>query len=109
MIGVFVTFHYTDGFSAEKIEKIATSARQKFVRMPGLRSKAFTFDTAAKTAVNFYVWESRAAAEAFFTPQLVEGVTALYGVRPEIQFVEIAALVENENEPLTAPATINVE
>ena len=109
MIGVFVKFQYTDGFSVEKVEKIATGARQKFVGMPGLRSKAFTFDEAAKTAVNFYVWESREAAEAFFTPQLVEGVTGLYGVRPEVQFVEIATLVDNANEPLTAPATVSVQ
>ncbi len=108
MIGVFVTFRYTDGFSAEKIEKIATGARQKFVAMPGLRSKAFTFDTDAKTATNFYVWESREAARAFFTPQLVEGVTGLYGVRPEVQFVEIAALVENASESHTTPTTANV-
>lgn len=108
MIGVLVKFQYTDAFSVEKVEKIAAAARQKFVGMPGLRSKAFMFDQAAKTAINFYIWESRAAAEAFFTPQLVEGVTALYGVRPEVQFVEIATLVDNANESLTTPATISL-
>jgi heme-degrading monooxygenase HmoA len=95
MIGTFVTFRYSDAFSAEKVQTIAANARDKFEGMPGLRSKAFTVDRDAKQAVNFYVWESREAAEAFFTPQLVEGVTALYGVRPEVRFVEIAALVDN--------------
>lgn len=108
MVGVFVKFQYPDGFNVEKIEKIANGARQKFVGMPGLRSKAFAFDATANLAVNFYVWESRAAADAFFTPQLVEGVTGLYGVRPEVQFVEIATLVDNANEASPAPATTGV-
>ena len=63
--------------------------------MPGLRSKAFTYDPESGTATNFYVWESEAAARAFFSPELAERVTGLYGVAPEVRFVEIAALVEN--------------
>ena len=35
------------------------------------------------------------AAKAFFTDQLLERVTDLYGVRPTVEFVEIATLVEN--------------
>ena len=46
-------------------------------------------------AVNFYVWETEAAARAFFTPELTERVTGLYGVAPTLEFVSIAALVEN--------------
>lgn len=108
MVGVFVKFQYPDGFSVEKIEKIANGARQRFVGMPGLRSKVFTFDATANLAVNFYVWESRTAADAFFTPQLVELVTGLYGMRPDVQFVEIATLVDNANEASTAPAPVGV-
>ena len=48
-----------------------------------------------REATNFYVWESEDAAKAFFTDELVERVTALYGVRPTVEFVQIATLVEN--------------
>jgi hypothetical protein len=48
-----------------------------------------------REATNFYIWESDAAARAFFNEQLVERVTGLYGVRPTIQFAEIATLVDN--------------
>jgi hypothetical protein len=41
------------------------------------------------------VWDSEEAARAFFSPELAERVTGLYGVAPEIRFVEIGALVEN--------------
>lgn len=95
MIGVFVTFRYEDGMDAGAVSKIATAAGERFRGMPGLRSKAFTVDSEESTATNFYVWESEEAARAFFTPELVERVTGLYGVAPSIRFVQIAEMVEN--------------
>ena len=95
MIGVLVTFRYGDNFSEQTVRKIGETARGKFEGMPGLRSKAFTLNSAKREATNFYVWDSEGAAKAFFTEELVEGVTGLYGVRPSVEFVQIAALVEN--------------
>lgn len=95
MIGVFVTFRYGDDFDEARIRKIAENARAKFEAMPGLRSKAFTVDRAKRQAVNFYVWDSGDAAKDFFGDALLAAVTGLYGVRPSVEFVEIAALVEN--------------
>ena len=66
-----------------------------FERMPGLRSKAFTLDKERKRATNFYIWESDEPARAFFSDQLRERVTGLYGVAPTIDFVEIAEYVDN--------------
>jgi hypothetical protein len=63
--------------------------------MPGLRSKAFTVDDAHQRAMNFYVWESEDAARTFFSDELRERVTGLYGVEPTIEFVEITQLVDN--------------
>ena len=95
MIGVFVTFHYAENFDERAVRKIAETARAKFEGMPGLRSKAFTLNSGKREASNFYVWESEDAAKAFFTDELLERVTGLYGVRPSIEFVQIATLVEN--------------
>jgi hypothetical protein len=95
MIGVLVTFRYGDRFDAATVRAIAASARGKFEGMPGLRSKAFTLNPATREATNFHVWESGTAARAFFTGERLERVIGLYGVRPDIAFVEIAALVEN--------------
>jgi hypothetical protein len=63
--------------------------------MPGLRSKAFTLNSVKREATNFYVWESENAAREFFTDELLDQVAGLYGVRPTIEFVQIATLVEN--------------
>jgi Putative mono-oxygenase ydhR len=95
MIGVFVTFRYESGFDAAKVRKIADEARARFEGMPGLHSKLFTVDSERREARNVYVWSSESAARAFFTDALTERVTALYGVPPSVEFVEIAALVEN--------------
>ena len=46
-------------------------------------------------AVNFYVWDSQEAAERFFSEELRERVTGLYGVAPAIEFAEIAEIVDN--------------
>src|SRR5262247_2888159 len=95
MIGVFVTFRYGDSFNEQTVRKIAETARARFEGMPGLRSKAFTFNSAKREATNFYVWESEDAAKAFFSDELLERVAGLYGVRPSVEFVQIATLVEN--------------
>lgn len=105
MIGVFVTFRYGDEFDAQRVGKIAENARAKFEGMAGLRSKAFTIDAAKRQAVNFYVWDSDDAAKGFFTDALLAAVTTLYGVHPSVDFVHIAALVENAHTQPTNHST----
>lgn len=95
MVGVFVTFRYDDGVDVETVRRIAASAAGRFQGLPGLRSKAFTVDAEGGVATNFYVWDSEEAARAFFTDDLRERVTSLYGVAPTIRFVQIAELVDN--------------
>ena len=95
MIGVFVSFRSEAGLDRSAVMAVAERAAPTFEGMPGLRSKAFTFDPESGSATNFYVWDSEEAARTFFSPELTERVTGLYGVAPDIRFVEIAALVEN--------------
>lgn len=95
MIGVFVTFQFAEKFDERAVRAIAETARARFEGMPGLRSKAFTLNPAKREAANFYVWDSEAAAKAFFTNELVDRVASLYGVRPSVEVVQIAAFVEN--------------
>ena len=95
MIGVLVSFSFDQNFDPVALRAIAQRARAKFDGLPGLRSKAFTIDEGRRQAVNFYIWDDEAAARAFFTPELANGVAKLYGVTPVITFVEIAELVDN--------------
>jgi heme-degrading monooxygenase HmoA len=95
VIGVSVTFQYGEDFDRARVVSIAENARGTFEGMPGLRSKAFTVDDARRRAMNFYVWDSEDAARSFFSDELRQRVTGLYGVEPTIDFVEIAQLVDN--------------
>ena len=96
MIGVNVTFDYgDDGFDRARVIGVAENARAMFEGMAGLRFKFFTLEEKHHLARNFYVWDSKDAAERFFSPELTERVTGLYGVAPTIDFVEIAQIVDN--------------
>jgi hypothetical protein len=95
VIGVFVTFRFEDDFDERRLKEIAEGARSKFEGMPNLRSKAFTVNAAKREAVNFYVWNSEAAAQAFFTDEMIGRIGAVYGVRPTVELVQIATLVDN--------------
>jgi heme-degrading monooxygenase HmoA len=95
VIGVTVTFQYDDEFDRARVVSIAENARGTFEGMPGLRSKVFTVDDTRRRAMNFYVWESAEAAKSFFSDEMRERVTGLYGVEPTIDFVEVAQLVDN--------------
>jgi len=95
MIGVNITFDYSGDFDRERVIKVAAKSRGIFEGMPGLRLKVFTLDKERQRAANFYIWDSEKAAKAFFTQELRDRVTDLYGVAPSIEFVEIAEIVDN--------------
>ena len=95
MIATLVTFNLGDAFNEETARNNALMSRGKFEGMPGLRSKAFTIDADRKQARNFYIWNNEATARNFFSEQNLEGVTKLYGVRPSVDFLEVATLVDN--------------
>jgi hypothetical protein len=95
MIGVTVTFEYDGDFDPSRIVKIARDSRSMFEGMPGVRLKVYTFDEKHQRATNFYLWETQEAAEAFFSDELRQRVTSLYGVAPVIDLVQVAEIVDN--------------
>jgi len=95
MLGVLIRFQFGTDFNAGKVRAIAEKARGKFEGMPGLISKTFTIDADRRAAVNFYVWKSEQQARDFFTDAMLEQATGLYGVKPTLEFLEVAQRVEN--------------
>jgi hypothetical protein len=94
MIAVFVTFD-SDRLDEARVRKVAAEARGMFEGMAGLRNKLFTLDEKKDRARNVYVWESEGSARQFFSDQLLDRVTDLYGVRPQVEFADIIELVDN--------------
>ncbi len=95
MTGVSVEFEYDGNFDRTRVIEVANNARKMFEGLPGLRFKFFTLAEKQQRAMNIYIWDSKEAAEAFFTDELREKVTGLYGVSPTISYLEIAEVVDN--------------
>jgi Putative mono-oxygenase ydhR len=95
MVGVLVSFDFDGPVDRERVVGIAEHGRTQFEGMPGLRLKIFTVDEERRRATNVYLWDDAEAAKRFFSDELVERVTGLYGVRPRVEFVDIATVVDN--------------
>ena len=98
MIAVFVTFRYGEDFSAAKVRQLAENSRAKFEGMPGLRSKLFSVSSELREARNVYVWDDANEARMFFTQKTRDGIAALYGVQPIIEYAAVCALIENARD-----------
>src|SRR3954465_12336490 len=94
MVGVLVTFTQSDKFDRSTLAKISEGARGTFDGMPRLRFKSFTFDDAGQ-AKNFYLWDDEEKARAFFTEEIVDMVTGIYGGPPKIEYLDVLELVDN--------------
>lgn len=95
MIGVLVTFTQTEKFDRATLTKIAGELRGPFEGMPGLRFKSFMLDEDSGQARNFYVWDDEEKGRSFFTEEIVDMVTGIYGAPPEVEFFEIVGHVDN--------------
>ena len=98
MIGVILTFSYSDDFDEQVVRRIADSAHYRFKGMAGLRSKVFTVNPNKRKVINIYVWDSEEAAKAFFSLTQLNRIAAHYKAPMNMEFVQIAALVENQIE-----------
>ncbi len=95
MIAMLVTFAPSDQFDRSTVEKIADELRGPFEGMAGLRFKSFMLDESSGQAKNFYVWDDEAKARSFFTEEIVAKVTGIYGVPPEVEYLDVVGFVDN--------------
>ena len=66
-----------------------------FRTVPGLIRKQFIYAEDG-WAGGVYLWESRAAAEEFYTGPWLDGIVERYGMKPQIEFYEVFAVTDNE-------------
>jgi hypothetical protein len=65
-----------------------------FLEVPGLIRKQFIHATEGGYAVGSYLWESRAAAEAFYSGPWREGIIQRYGAPPRITYFDTFAIAD---------------
>jgi hypothetical protein len=96
MVGVRVVFDHDGDFDRTRVVAVANNARTTFECLPGLRFKVFVaLDEQQERAMNFCLWDSKETAEGFFTDELRERVTGLYGVSPTISCWEVVEFADN--------------
>ncbi|MEW1638946.1 hypothetical protein AB0469_33435 [Streptomyces sp. NPDC093801] len=95
MIGVLVTFTQTEKFDRSALTKIAGELRGPFEGMAGLRFKSFMLDEEGGQARNFYVWDDEEKGRSFFSKEIVDKVTEIYGVPPTVEYFDVVGFVDN--------------
>lgn len=72
-----------------------TKSAEKFRNMPGLTRKCFVVSDDGRTAGGVYLWESRTAAERYYTQEWVADQTARFGVAPTLTWLETPVVTDN--------------
>lgn len=97
MIATIVTFRHGPGtYDRLRLEAISHSTAPKYRGMAGLIAKTYWYDDERRKHGGFYLWETKAAAEAVHTAEHQARLEGLYGVRPEVRYVDAPIYIDNE-------------
>jgi hypothetical protein len=95
MIIAQVRFPRTEPISLEDVTAIFESTAPKYKGRQGLQKKIYTRSEDGLIVGALYFWDSRADAEATYTPEWREMVASKYGTEPEITFFDAPVVVDN--------------
>ena len=95
MIVAIVTFRLARRWTVAEAAEVFKSTAPKYLGKPGLVRKHYYVTEAGDRAGGIYFWESKAAAEACYTPEWKAMVTGKYGAEPEILYAEVPVSVDN--------------
>ncbi|UWU25881.1 hypothetical protein N2601_32920 (plasmid) [Rhizobium sp. CB3060] len=94
MIAALVLFPVPAGTTTEQVKEAYELSAPRFTGMPGLLSKHYLFDGAGQGGA-FYVWSSRADAEALYTEEWRQSLTQRYGTPPTLSIYEVPVAINN--------------
>ena len=95
MIAALVLFPVDGALSSEDAAARFASTAPNYEGLAGLHSKAYVYEDGGATVGGFYLWTSRAAAEAMYTDAWREKVTGVYGVPPSLRYFEVPVYIDN--------------
>lgn len=95
MVVAVVTYALPRAASIADVRRAAASGAHRYLNLPGLLRKNYWLSEDGMRAGGIYVWESRARAEAFYTPEWKQFVTRQYGAAPEIVYLYSPVMVDN--------------
>jgi hypothetical protein len=102
MIVAIVTFRLPSPKALGEMKGVFQSTAPKYLNLPGLLRKNYFLSEDGLRAGGIYVWESKAKAEKFYSPEWQSFVAGKYGVEPEIQYLDAPVMVDNAAGRITA-------
>ncbi len=93
MITAIVNFPLPADVDLDKAKAMFEQTAPRYAGMPGLVRKYYLFGNGKGGGV--YLWESRAAAEAVYTPEWRQRIASHYGAEPEITYFDSPVIVDN--------------
>jgi hypothetical protein len=82
MYCVLWTYKVPPQLTIPAIEKLFAEVAGNYLGIPGLVRKYFGFTEDGKSVIGIYLWTSRTAADAFYSPEWMAGVTQRWGAAP---------------------------
>jgi hypothetical protein len=64
------------------IRSLFSEVAENYLEVPGLIRKYFGFTEDASSVIGIYLWSSKEAADAFYSPEWMAGVTERWGAAP---------------------------
>jgi hypothetical protein len=95
MIAALVLFDTDGALSLEAATERFNTTAPNYRGLTGLHAKAYLHAEDSSQVGGFYLWESRAAADAMYTAAWRAKVTEVYGVPPTVRYFDVPVLIEN--------------
>ena len=103
------TYPAPASLTKEKADRLFAETAGIYVGVPGLVRKYFGYSEDGRTVVGIYLWESKAAADAFYNADWIAGVASRWGAMPQRADWQVPQVVESREgrvirDPQPAPA-----
>ena len=94
MITAIVLYQLPPSIGYEECRAHFIKIAPDFLGVPGFLRKHFIYDLEGGKAGGSYLWETLAAAKAFYDGPWGDGIRARYGNEPEITYYETFAIAD---------------
>ena len=94
MITAIVLYDLPPSIGLEECREHFTRIAPDFLKAPGFLRKQFICGKEGDVAGGVYMWESHAAAEAFYSGPWRDGIRARYGCEPRVTYFETFAIAD---------------
>jgi hypothetical protein len=86
----------------EGLKKKMLGTAPKYEGLAGLTRKYYVVTEDQRQAGGIYLWETRAAAEAWYTPEWSRYMTEAWGQPPLVEYLDCPIVVDNETRNTTS-------